>query len=182
MKESWTLEYKLNTSNLNKLKEFQRLFQKQGHTLIATDHDIREIDADPLNVIVHKVSQLPPGVLVEDTVLEIESEKVGIHVKWLLEHLSNCIGKKAEWIVYLAVHNGAEVTVFRGKISGKIVKERGNDGFGFDKFFQPENSEFTLAEKKPDRFNARALAVEAFLGNDVFEKLPVNQSWSGPWQ
>ena len=56
---------------------------------------MREIVADPLSVVIHKASQLGEYVIVEDTSLDIEGEQVGINVKWMLDSLTNCIGKKA---------------------------------------------------------------------------------------
>jgi hypothetical protein len=47
---------RLNTSNKNKLKEFQRLFKSHGADLDVTQIDLREIDASPEEVVAHKVS------------------------------------------------------------------------------------------------------------------------------
>lgn len=176
------LEWRLNTSNLGKLKEFQALFSKYGINLKATQIDLPEIDADPMTVIAQKASQLEDYVLVEDTSLEIEGATVGVNVRWLLEHLSEFAEKKAVWSVLLAYKLGNEVYLYRGQIKGKIVFPRGSEGFGFDPVFLPDGSNQTLAQYKPDIVNARAKAVEALVKNEKFQIVKALFDWQGPWQ
>lgn len=176
------MEYQLNTSNPGKLKEFQQFFALHGHTVKATCIDLKEIDADPITVVTHKASQLAEGIIVEDTTLDIEGETVGIHVRWLLDHLSNYIGRQASWIVLMAYRSKDQVFIFKGELKGKIVSPQGTDGFGFDPVFMPEGSNQTLAELKDPRINARAAAVEALLANQLFSIRPVMKHWTGPWQ
>lgn len=174
--------WKINTSNLGKLQEFQRLFAKYGITLLSTSIDLREIASDPLSVVAHKASQLAEFVLVEDSSLEIEGAAVGIHVRWLLDHLSEYIGHKAIWTVLLAYRQGDEVMIYKGEVQGKIVQARGEQGFGFDPVFLPTGSNLTLAESKPDQFNARALAVNALMKNEILTIVKTIDRWEGSWQ
>lgn len=174
--------WKLNTSNLGKFEEFKRLFAQNGSVLEASHFDLKEIDANPLEVVAHKASQLAENLLVEDTILDIEEASVGINIRWLLEHLSEYKGRKAEWIVLLAYRQGKAVNIYRGSLTGTIVSPRGEGGFGFDPVFLPEGATKTLAESKPDLFNARAKAVEALLKGDIFAKHPIIEKWDGPWQ
>ncbi len=174
--------WKLNTSNLNKFEEFKRLFAKYGYTLEGSHFDLKEIDADLIQVIVHKASQLGENILVEDTSLEIEGTSIGIHIRWLLDHLLQYIGRQAEWTVLLAFRQGQQIFIYKGAISGKIVLPRGMAGFGFDSVFLPHGSQKTLAESKPDDFNARAKAVEALMKGEVWTKHPMIENWKGLWQ
>jgi XTP/dITP diphosphohydrolase len=174
--------WKLNTSNLNKFEEFKRLFAQYGCRLEVTHEDLKEIDADPLTVIAHKASQVEENVLVEDTSLEVEGASIGIHVRWLLEHLSEYMDRQAHWKVLLAYRRGNKVCVYKGSISGTIVEPRGASDFGFDSIFLPNGAAETLAESKPDQFNARAKAVEALMQNKVWMTSPVITEWEGPWQ
>lgn len=177
------MQYRLNTSNRGKLEEFQCLFAAHGHQLTATAIDIKEINADPITVVTHKASQLPEGVLVEDTSLEIEGASVGIHVKWLLDHLQECVGRKAHWIVLLAYHDKDKVHIYKGEVIGTIVEPRGKGGFGFDPVFLPDGAKHTLAEAKPDAVNARALAVKALLTQaKPHHTCSVLKDWQGEWQ
>ncbi len=176
------IKWKLNTSNQGKFEEFKSLFASQGCTLEATHHDLDEIQADAVQVVAHKASQMEECVLVEDTSLVIEGADIGVNVRWLLDRLPEYIGRKAVWEVLLAYRKGEQVYVYQGAITGRIVPQQGEKGFGFDPVFMPEEAGKTLAEDKPDCYNARALAVQAFLENKVYKIMPVIKEWQGPWQ
>jgi len=176
------LHWKLNTSNLGKFEEFKRLFALHDYTLETTHVDLKEIDADPLSVIAHKVSQLEENTLVDDTSLEVDEAAIGIHVRWLLDHLPEYVGHKALWNVLLAFRKNDQVFIYKGSIAGMIVEPKGTSGFGFDPVFLPDGSTKTLAQSKPDHFNARAKAVEAFVNNELWKTCPVIKLWTGPWQ
>ena len=42
-------------------------------------------------------------VITEDTSLDIEGEKVGINVKWMMDSLPKFVGTHANWNVFLAI-------------------------------------------------------------------------------
>jgi inosine/xanthosine triphosphate pyrophosphatase family protein len=172
----------LNTSNKGKENEFRRLFALYGISLEVKHKDLHEIDADHLTVCAHKASQLEENILVEDTSLEIEEACVGVNVRWLLESLSQYIGKKAVWRTLLAYQENGLIYIFEGKVTGVIVQSKGKGGFGFDPFFLPDNSTLTLAEDKPDSVNARAKAIEAFVERRLFSIVSPLINWEGPWQ
>jgi XTP/dITP diphosphohydrolase len=174
--------WKLNTSNPGKFEEFKRLFNKYDAILETSHNDLKEIDADPIKVVAHKASQLGENIIVDDTSLDIEGASVGINIRWLLDHLPDYAGRKAVWTVLLAYHRGNQIYIYKGSISGTIVLPRGTTGFGFDPVFLPNGSTATLAESKPDLFNARAKAVEALLVGNVWMKHPIIENWNGPWQ
>jgi XTP/dITP diphosphohydrolase len=176
------MKWKLNTSNSGKFAEFKRLFAKYGSILETTHFDLEEIDADPIKVVAHKASQLGENIIVEDTSLDVEGASVGINIRWLLNHLAEYAGHKAEWTVLLAFRQDDQIHIYKGSVSGTIVLPTGNTGFGFDPVFLPNGSTETLAESKPDIFNARAKAVESLLKGDVWTKHPIIENWEGPWQ
>lgn len=176
------MTWKLNTSNLGKFEEFKRLFAKAGCVLETTHIDLREIDADPIQVIAHKASQLEEHIIVEDTSLHIEGASVGINIRWVLDHLREYEGRNAEWTVLLALRQDHQIYIYKGSVSGVIVPPRGTTGFGFDPIFLPHGSIQTLAQAKPDIYNARAKAVEALLKGEVWTKHPMIEHWEGPWQ
>lgn len=174
--------WKLNTSNLGKFEEFKRLFSKYDCILEASHFDLQEIEADPIQVIAHKASQLGDNIIVEDTSLDIEGVSIGINIRWLLDHLSEYAGRKAEWTVLLAFHCGNQIFIYKGSVPGAIVLPRGAGGFGFDPVFLPNGSTTTLAQNKPDCFNARAKAVEALVKGNIWAKHSIIENWNGPWQ
>lgn len=177
-KKSWLL----NTSNPGKLLEFKRLFAKYDITIASTEIDLKEISADPLSVVVHKASQMGEEVLVEDTSLDVEGAEVGIHVRWLFDHLSTFVNRKACWRILLAYLKEGLVYVHEAKVDGTIVLPRGNQGFGFDPVFLPKGSELTLAQERPFHVNARAQAVEAFVKSPPPIVVAPITEWNGPWQ
>ncbi len=176
------MQWKLNTSNLGKFQELKRLFNERGYSLDATHIDLKEIEADPISVVVHKASQMNDEVIIEDTSLEVEGAEVGVNIRWLLAHLDQYEGRTAIWTTLLAYRKQNQVFLFKGAVSGKIVKARGEGGFGFDPYFVPEGALLTLAESKPDLLNARALAVQALVEEQSFAIRPVIEEWLGPWQ
>ncbi|CRX39135.1 non-canonical purine NTP pyrophosphatase [Estrella lausannensis] len=175
-------QFRLNTSNQGKFKEFERLFAAFGISLEATHIDLKEIAADPLSVIVHKASVAGERVIVDDTSLDVEGEAVGVYVRSMLDELPRFIGKRVHWRVLLAYREENQVFVFAGELAGVVVSRRGSSGFGFDPYFLPEGEELTLAESKPDSLNARAMAVKALMQGKPFKVLPANTSWDGSWQ
>lgn len=176
-------QYRLNTSNPNKLREFRDLFSEHRLKLAVSEVDLDEVDSDPLTVIVHKASQVDEGVLVEDTSLDVAGADVGVNVRWLIDDLESYLGRRAAWTVLLAYRQDDQVYVFDGKVEGQIVAPRDDiAGFGFDPYFLPDGSTHTLAEEKPARFNARALAVRNFVDNQPYAiRTPIEQ-WDGEWQ
>lgn len=174
--------WKLNTSNLRKFEEFKRLFAQHGSDLESTHFDLEEIDADPIQVIAHKATQLDENVVVEDTSLDIEGASVGVNIRWLLDHLPEYKGRKAQWTVLLGLRQGNQIYIYKGNLTGTIVYPKGEGKFGFDPVFLPDGATQTLAESKPDKYNARAKAVEALIKGNVFTKHPLIEKWEGPWQ
>ena len=174
--------WKINTSNPGKLEEFKRLFSAYGCTLEATHVDLREIDADPITVVAHKASQMDDDILIEDTSLAIDGASIGVHIRWLLDHLNEYIGHAAKWSVLLAFRKREQIYIYKGSISGNIVSPRGSAGFGFDPVFLPDGAKHTLAEAKPDTYNARSIAVEQLIKNNTWSTHALIDHWNGPWQ
>lgn len=174
-----------NTSNSGKQKELQHFFAMHGYQVAFTNHDLPEIQADGVDVVVHKACQVPEGVLVEDVSLDIPGEKVGVDVRWLVGEIARFVGKKACWKVLLAQQKTGKVYVYAGKIHGMIVqkKESSTVGpFGFDPYFMPDGCNTTLAVQKNDAFSARAQAVERFVQGQTYAVCEPINDWRGLWQ
>ena len=133
-------------------------------------------------MVAHKAGRMDEHVLVEDTSLVIEGANIGVNVRWLIDRLPEYVGKKAVWEVLLAFRKGDQVYIYEGAVPGCIVAPRGKDEFGFDPVFMPEGAEKTLAEDKPNHYNARALAVQSLMNNKIFKIVPVINEWEGLWQ
>ena len=176
------MRWKMNTSNAGKIQEYSDLFAQQGLELTFTHIDLREIVADAVTVAAHKASHVDEFILIEDTSLDIENEDVGINIKWLLIHLDQFLGKRAVWTTYLAYRDKNKIYMYKGEVKGIIVSPRGDKGFGFDRYFLPDTSKYTLAEDKPDQINARAHAVKALIKKQSFAVVEAIHDWQGSWQ
>lgn len=169
----------LNTSNADKLKEYQRLGLKG---LTMTHKDLKEVNADPYTVVVYKAKAIGPNVIIEDTSLDVEGEDVGVNVKWLLNTMDQHVGKRATFRVVIGLMREGHVELYEGAVSGTLVLPQGK-GFGFDPNFVPDGSDVSLAINKSDKFNARAIAVRKLLKGQPTRKVPVPaQDWEGDWQ
>lgn len=176
---------KIQSSNVHKIREYASF----GLNLIAvTGPDLPEVQGTDEEVILYKTLMSPTDTLVEDTSLVISGMDVGVNVRWLMDDLkNNPTTRDAEWVVWIGVHDGQTVKTIRGAIPGKIVPARG-EGFGFDAIFQPEGSEYTLAEldmmDQKHLYSARKDAVKRFLDGQFDRQYDVAlvPEWKGDWQ
>lgn len=70
--------------------------------------------------------------------------------------------EQAEARSVFAYCNGKNISIFSGTVEGVIVTPRGNNSFGWDCVFQPENCSLTLAEFKDakNRYSMRKKVLE----------------------
>ncbi|KAK8811378.1 hypothetical protein WA158_003112 [Blastocystis sp. Blastoise] len=178
----FTQPLRLNTSNMNKFAEFERMFNSFDIELDHTRVDIDEIVADPYSVVAHKATQAGDNILIEDTSLDIEDADVGINIKWVLSHITDFVGRKALWTVLLGFKNNNKVYIYEGKIEGLLVEPRVQSNFGFDPVFQPKGTNKTLAEEKPDSVSARYKAIENLIQNNPIKVMDPIYTWEGKYQ
>lgn len=117
--------------------------------------------------LVPNISSEKDLILVEDTGLIIDGmgRLPGPFIKWFLDEidldkivlLSKAMGSgHATAYTCFACIDGTRIgsnsnildniSVFRGETSGKIITKRGENGFGWDSIFRPDNSDKTFAE------------------------------------
>jgi XTP/dITP diphosphohydrolase len=81
----------------------------------------------------------------------------------LMVEMSKYADRSARFVTVLTFHQNGQFHQFEGEIRGEIMlSPRGNQGFGYDPLFQPENesrtfAEMTLSEKNLIAHRARAL-------------------------
>jgi len=81
----------------------------------------------------------------------------------LMVEMSQYADRSARFVTVLTFHQNGQFYQFEGEIRGEIMlSPRGNQGFGYDPLFQPENesrtfAEMTLSEKNVIAHRARAL-------------------------
>ena len=128
--------------------------------------------------------QTGSNVFADDTGLEVEALKgaPGVHsaryagasknpdnnIDRLLKELKNHKNRKARFRTVIALIYDNTEYIFEGIINGKIIIEkRGNNGFGYDPVFLPDNEALTFAEMTAHRKNMishRAIAIQKLNG------------------
>lgn len=164
------------TGNKNKLLEAKNILNKEIESI---NIDLKEIQSvDVREVIENKVKEaydkVKKPVLVEDTALEFESLNglPGALIKWFLDKIGNegllkilspFENKKACAITCVAYFDGKNLIIEEGKLNGSISNNViGENGFGWDSIFIPENQTKTLAEMTSEEKNSISMRKIAF--------------------
>jgi inosine triphosphate pyrophosphatase len=153
----------LATGNRNKLKEFQDLLI--GYDIISVPVETHEIQGSSEEVILEKAKQsytkLKKRWIVEDTSFCFEEWNglPGPYIKDFIKHVGYeklaylTKNKKAKTVCLIALVNSLEdIVIFKGEVSGKVAKMKGDNGFDFDRVFIPDGyrkrfAEMTFEEK-----------------------------------
>lgn len=192
----------LASSSKSKLNEMKRILSHIE--TLENAKDLKEVDGNIDEIIIHKAKDArienniddDSIVIVEDTIIRDLDNNIDItDIKWDQEtKLSE--GMNVEWITSLALNDGDNIYIFRGKITGIITMEREKFGYAFDPYFIPieknghsinkENK--TLAELERDGIkdlsSARALALENFSKFYMEKAISINEilPWEGKYQ
>ena len=164
------------TSNQNKIAEINEI--------IGTNHKVSKLDIPEIQsldideVITHKAKsafeKIKKPVLVEDISLAIKALNglPGPFVKFFLQTLGTegtvkLVGKAktdTKVTAAIAIYDGKKLVIFNGIVYGTLSpKNRGVNGFGFDKVFVPIGYRQTFAEMPPslkNKISHRALALK----------------------
>ncbi len=164
------------TSNENKLSEINKI--------LGTNHKVSTIDVPEIQslnineVITAKAKaayqKIKKPVLVTDVSLEIEglNKLPGPFIKFFLLTLGTegtvallrGKGTRAKAIEAIAIYDGNSLKIFKGVMTGILVpKNRGMNGFGFDKVFVPNGYTKTFAQMPTNLKNNishRAIALK----------------------
>lgn len=176
------------THNHNKAKEIQSIMP-EGIEVITLDElqcneDIPEtektLEGNAKLKAQYIVNQFDMNCFADDTGLEIdalngepgvysaryagETRNSDDNMNLVLEKLEGSKNRNAQFRTAIALYWDGEMHLFEGIVKGRIIEEkRGNDGFGYDPIFEPENSgktfaEMSLEEKSTISHRARAVA------------------------
>lgn len=154
------------TGNKNKFEEVKAILGEVEQLDIDLP-EIQEIDAKEiikaklLEALNHKQGEF----LVEDTSLYFDCLHglPGPLIKWFLKTIGNeglfniadkleNLTAEAKTIVGFAKSHD-EIYFFEGSIKGQIVSPRGDNGFGWDKIFEPDGFSKTFAEMSLEEKN-----------------------------
>lgn len=175
------------THNHNKAKEIQSLVP-EGITIVTLDdllcyEDIPEtaptLEGNAIQKAEYIVKRFNLNVFADDTGLEIEAlnREPGVlsaryageqrdakkNMDLVLEKLNGIENRNAQFRTVIALYWDGEMHLFEGIVKGKIrTTKTGEEGFGYDPIFEPENcgktfAEMNLVEKNKMSHRARAL-------------------------
>jgi XTP/dITP diphosphohydrolase len=179
------------THNHNKAKEIQALVP-EGITIVTLDdlqcnEDIPEtaptLEGNAIQKAEYIVNQFNLNVFADDTGLEIEAlngEPGVISARYageqrdsnqnmdlVLKKLNGIENRNAQFRTAIALYWEGEMHLFEGIVKGTMRTEKsGEEGFGYDPIFQPENCGKTFAEMSLDEKNKmshRARALEKMI-------------------
>ena len=163
------------TSNKGKFEEAKQIVPE----LEMLEVDLaEEQEVDQQKIVEAKLQlaakQHEGAFVVEDTGFYIDCLPglPGPLIKWFLKTIGRqgiyeiCkrfdnFNAKGVSIVGYRDENG-EIKFFKGEITGKVVLERGDDGFGWDPVFVPEGYDETFAEMTREEKNEISMRRKAF--------------------
>lgn len=164
------------TGNQNKADYLSKYL---GHPVDHVKLDLDEIQSTKLNDIVeHKVKQaynlIKRPVIVEDVALEFSAlgGLPGPFIKFFIENMPfdaicSMIGpgltRKATARCVFGYFDGKELKLFEGSLNGEIAqKPSGDNGYGWDKIFIPENYTVTRASLNEKDDQKTYLTIKPF--------------------
>tara|TARA_B110000971_G_scaffold114431_1_gene117387 strand:+ start:840 stop:1418 length:579 start_codon:yes stop_codon:yes gene_type:complete len=179
------------TGNINKLNEVKAILigeTGRGLNIVNKKLDLPELQGEPEFVAREKCRlasiEVEGPVLSEDTSLCFNAlgGLPGVYIKWFvakigltgLNNLLEAYEDKSAYVQCIFAYSpgpNAQPILFVGRCNGTIIKQRGENGFGFDAIFLPDGETETFAELPSSRKNIishRAIAlqkVKEFLHN-----------------
>jgi len=163
------------TSNKDKVRETEEILDRNIDRSVLELEEIQETD---LSEVVEKKARdaykkLEKPVIVDDTGLFLEEWNgfPGALTKWILkfrgaEGFCKLVEENPEATARTAIGLciDGDVEIFTGSVKGRIAAEpRGENGFGWDPVFIPEEQDETFAEmssEEKNRFSMRNEALE----------------------
>jgi XTP/dITP diphosphohydrolase len=179
------------THNSNKAFEIQNLLPSNFHVLTLDDIDLNEeipekeptIEGNSLFKAQFVFNKYNLNCFADDTGLEIDALKgrPGVHsaryageernsdanMNRVLDELTGVENRNARFKTIITLFINGKQHIFEGIVNGQIISEkRGNNGFGYDPIFIPENETLTFAEmslSEKNKFSHRARALEKMI-------------------
>ena len=164
------------TGNENKLREASQILGFEVKLVKIDLSEEQEIEVDKIikgkTKTAYELVRQP--VIVEDTGLYFEAMNgfPGALIKWVLKSIGNKGAikmlngyehRKAYAKTSIGYFDGKNFKIFSGIIRGKISNEpKGENGFGWDMIFIPENNEKTFAEMTDEEKNNISMRKIAF--------------------
>ena len=165
----------LVTGNENKFREIKALLD---FDISRKDLDIEEIQSIftkevSENKAIKAYQSVKKPVIVEDIGFCVEAwnSYPGALIKWIekyvgLDKFVSQIMQEKNWRVFveitIAYFDGSEFESITERIEGRVVRPRGENGFGFDSIFVPKGYDKTQAEMSFDEKNSISIRKIAY--------------------
>ncbi len=154
----------LVSSNDNKIAEYTSF--GLGNFTIEKGRDLKEVEGDALEVILHKALEAGPNRIVEDTIMIVDGI-THVDIRWKIGSVDQWFGKSAIWEVRLGVNRNGNIEVYKGATHGIIAPQAGI-GTDFDPYFLIPEEGLSLAQLKQigrkDEYSARKNGSGKFHG------------------
>ena len=195
------MKFVFASNNDHKIREIRSIIGDSHTILSLRDLNITEdipeeepdLEGNALSKARYIHSMTGMNVFADDTGLEVESlgglpgvksarfagenKDFSANIDKLLDMLDSKSNRKARFRTIIALIIDNSEYLFEGRVDGMIITERkGNEGFGYDPVFIPENHSRTFAEMDPDEKNSishRGRALEklsSFLSEYSYNK------------
>jgi len=149
--------------------------------------DQPEIYSSEIETAIYKSLSIGENKIIEDTSLRIDDDETGVDIKHSMKRLNSCPGSKLTWLSTVVARQGELALVVQQKLTGICVSRRGIRGVGFDFYFQPDDSRYTISEMRDfgdfDIYDIRKKCFALFKAG-IYEVyfLGVLEPWQGRMQ
>lgn len=145
----------------NALEKANYIFLKYGYNCFADDTGL-EIDALNNEPGVFSARYAGPKCLAKDNINKV------------LSKLKVCSNRKAKFRTVIALIVDGEENLFSGECHGEIIRAQiGDDGFGYDPIFLPQDSELTFAQM--DKFEKGLISHRGISVRKLIEFLSIKK-------
>ena len=145
----------------NALEKANYIFLKYGYNCFADDTGL-EVDALNNEPGVFSARYAGPKCLAEDNINKV------------LSKLKVCSNRKAKFRTVIALIVDGEENLFSGECHGEIIRAQiGDDGFGYDPIFLPQDSELTFAQM--DKFEKGLISHRGISVRKLIEFLSIKK-------
>ncbi len=169
----------LATNNAHKLKELKEILGESMQVLSLSDigctdeipEDQPTIEGNSLQKALFVWEKYKVSCVADDTGLLVDAlnGEPGVYsaryagpqrnnddnIALLLQKLAGAANRKAHFKTVVTFIDSGKIYQFEGKVFGKILEQkRGNEGFGYDPVFLPDDKSLTFAEMSSQEKNA----------------------------
>ena len=168
------------SSNQNKYRELQSILEAHGISVDFVRMGPVEIQADSLEEIAAEKARSafaisPRPVIIEDDGLFVDDLNgfpgpysshafKTIGNEGIMKLLAQSIHRSASFRSIIGFYDGKRLSIFEGRVAGRISNKITEGGWGYDPIFVPDGTNLTFAQlkEKKNEYSHRKSAAEKF--------------------